>query len=78
MPTYSFKDENTLEEFEKVMSNSERELFLEENPHIKQTFTKFPGVVDPARVGVKKPDDNFRDVLKNVKHHHKRDNINTW
>lgn len=78
MPTYSFKNEETLEEFDQSMSNSERELFLEENPHIKQSFKKFPGVVDPARCGVRKPDDNFRDVLKNVKHHHKRDNINTW
>lgn len=77
MPTYSFKDENTLEEFEKVMSNSERELFLEEHPHIKQTFKKFPGVVDPVRVGVKRPDDNFRDVLKKAKIH-KHNTINDF
>jgi hypothetical protein len=69
MPTYSFRDENTKEEFEQTMSNSERELFLEENSHIKQIFKVFPGVVDSVRIGVRKPDDNFRDVLKKAKVH---------
>lgn len=78
MPTYSFRDENTLEEFEKVMSNSDRELFLAENPHIKQIFKKFPGLVDPVRVGVRRPDDNFRDVLKKAKSAHKYNTVNDF
>jgi hypothetical protein len=77
MPTYSFRDENTKEEFEKSMSNSDRELFLEENSHIKQIFKKFPGTVDSVRVGVRRPDDNFRDVLKKATVH-KHNTINTW
>lgn len=77
MPTYSFRDKNTEEEFERVMSNSERELFLEENPHIIQTFKKFPGVVDSVRIGVRRPDDNFRDVLKKAKVH-KHNTINDF
>ena len=78
MPTYSFRNENTLEEFEQIMSNSDRELFLEENPHIKQTFKRFPGVVDSVRVGVRRPDDNFRDVLKKAKNAHKYNTINDF
>ena len=78
MPSYSFRNENTGEEFDEMMSNSDREVFLQENPHIKQIFKRFPGLGDPARLGRMKPDDGFRDVLKNVKHHHKKDNINTW
>ena len=78
MPSYSFRNENTGEEFDDIMSNSDRELFLKENPHIKQIFKRVPGTVDPARLGRMKPDDSFRDVLRNVKHHHKKDNINTW
>ena len=45
MPTYSFLNETTLEEFEQIMSNSDRELFLAENPHIKQTFKKFEIII---------------------------------
>lgn len=78
MPTYSFRNENTLEEFEQIMSNSDRELFLEENPHIKQTFKKFPGVVDSVRIGVRRPDDNFRDVLKKAKNAHKYNTVNDF
>jgi len=78
MPTYSFRDENTLEEFEEIMSNSERELLLEENPHIKQTFKRFPGIVDSVRIGVRRPDDNFRDVLKKAKNAHKYNTVNDF
>lgn len=78
MPTYSFLNETTLEEFEQIMSNSDRELFLAENPHIKQTFKKFPGVVDSVRVGIRRPDDNFRDVLKKAKNAHKYNTINDF
>lgn len=78
MPSYSFRDESTLEEFEKIMSNSERELFLKENPNIKQTYKRFPGIVDSVRMGVRKPDDNFRDVLKKAKNAHKYNTINDF
>lgn len=78
MPSYSFRDENTLEEFEEVMSNSARELLLEENPHIKQTFKRFPGIVDSVRIGVRRPDDNFRDVLKKAKNAHKYNTVNDF
>jgi hypothetical protein len=78
MPTYSFKDKETLEEFEKSMTNSDRELFLEENLHIQQIFKVFPGVVDSVRVGVRRPDDNFRDVLKKAKNAHKYNTVNDF
>ena len=77
MPSYSFRDTNTEEEFDKIMSNSDRELYLKENPHIIQTFKRFPGVVDSVRIGVRRPDDNFRDVLKKAKIH-KHNTINDF
>jgi hypothetical protein len=77
MPSYSFRDTNTEEEFDRIMSNSERELYLKENPHIIQTFKRFPGVVDSVRIGVRRPDDNFRDVLKKAKIH-KHNTINDF
>lgn len=77
MPTYSFRNKETLEEFDRSMSNSDRELFLSENPNIQQIFKVFPGVVDSVRVGVRRPDDNFRDVLKKAKVH-KHNTINDF
>ena len=41
MPTYNFKNTDTGEEFEEIMSMSEREKFLEQNPHIKQLPSLF-------------------------------------
>ena len=78
MPTYTFEDTKTGEIFDKSMKISEREIFLKENPHITQKIGRPPSVGDPMRLGLKKPDDGFRDVLRNVQHHHKKDNINTW
>ena len=41
MPTYSFRNNDTGEEFEELMSMSEREKFLEQNPHIHQLPSLF-------------------------------------
>ncbi len=78
MPIYSMRDNTTLEEFEVNMKYSDLEEYLKQNPNIQQIFTKFPATGDPARLGIKRIDDGFRDVLKNVKHHHKKDSINTF
>jgi hypothetical protein len=45
---------------------------------LKTIITQAPPIGDPHRLGLKKPDAGFRDVLKNIKSHHKRSNINTW
>ena len=41
MPSYSFKNNDTGEEFEQILSMSEREKFLEQNPHIHQLPSLF-------------------------------------
>jgi hypothetical protein len=79
MPIYSVMDRNTNEVFEVNMKFTEFEQYLKENSdNIKQVFTKFPATGDPVRLGKVKPDDGFRDVLRNVRHHHKKDSINTF
>jgi hypothetical protein len=78
MPIYSMRNDNTQEEFEVVLKYSELAGYLEDNSHITQIFNKFPGFGDPVRLGIRKPDDGFRDVLRNVRHHHKKDSINTF
>lgn len=78
MPIYSIRDKKTEEVFEVTLKFSELETYLLENQHLVQIFNKFPGIGDSIRLGVRKPDDGFRDVLRNVQHHHKKDSINTF
>ena len=78
MPTYTFEDTNTGQREERVMRIAELDQFKADNPHLKQLIVGAPSIGDAHRLGLKKPDDGFRDVLKNVKHHHQKDNINTW
>ena len=79
MPTYTFRDENNNQQvIEKSMRISELDDFKLQNPHLTQLIVGAPSIGDPVRLGRMKPDAGFRDVLKNVQHHHKKDNINTW
>lgn len=78
MPLYSMKNIETHEEFEVNMKYSELGQYLIDNPHLQQVFTKFPALGDSVRMGVRKPDDGFRDALREVKNNHKRNSINTF
>lgn len=78
MPIYSILNKDTNEVFEVNMKFEELQPYLSENTDMKQVFTKFPAIGDPVRLGKKKPDDSFRDVLKNVSSIHKKNSINTW
>jgi hypothetical protein len=68
MPTYRFKDKNTGEEWEEFMGISAADKYLEENKHIERMVHGIPmmasGVMNGAR---SKPDDAFRDLLKDMK-----------
>jgi hypothetical protein len=76
MPTYSFKDEDTGETVTHYLSLKEREVFLETNPNYKQVLAA-PGLGDSVRLGIRRHDDGFNDVLKNVKSHHRGSTIQT-
>jgi hypothetical protein len=76
MPTYSFYDENTNEEFTTILSMSEREEFLTNNPHIKQKPAS-PAIGDSVLLGVRKIDRSFNDVLIKAKSAHLHSTVNT-
>jgi hypothetical protein len=78
LPIYSVMNTETDEVYEVTMKFSELEAYLSENPHLKQAFIKFPGLGDPVRLGLRRPPDGFRDVLRTVGDHHKKNTINTW
>lgn len=77
MPEYLFQNTKTKEEWLESMSISERTAFLAANPHIEQLVHGAPAVT--YRVGQRtKPDDNFRDVLKEVKKKNYGSTINSY
>lgn len=77
MPTYCFKNKQTGEVHEKFMSLREREQYLASNADL-ETVLGAPALIDPAHLGRLKPDEGFRDVLRNIKSKHVRSNINTF
>lgn len=80
MPTYSFLNKDTGEEYELFLSISEREQYLKDNPNIEQTVSGAPMIASGR--GMQKPDQGFRDILKEMKKKNsrgfKRSTINTF
>jgi hypothetical protein len=70
MPNYTFKNETTNEVVNITMSISERDAFVLENPNMKQMITSAPTIGDTIRMGMTKPDNGFRDVLREIKKKH--------
>ena len=71
MPTYSFVDTETGDEFDLVMKYSEREEFLQENPTIQVVMTA-PMIVSSVSVSASnnKVPEGFKEVLAKVAEHH--------
>lgn len=67
MPTYNFLNEDTGEQTEVYMKISELDEYKQNNPHLKQQIIKAPVLGDSMRLGVRKTDSNFNDLLKHIK-----------
>jgi hypothetical protein len=72
MPTYKFLNNTTGEEYEEFMSISALDVYLQENSNVTQLVNGAPSIGDSVRLGIRKPDSSFRDILKNVKKEHSR------
>ena len=66
MPTYSFRDKNTGEVFDKAMRIAEREDFLTQNPHLESIITGAPAFTGDHISAVKKYDTGFKEVLQRI------------
>ena len=79
MPTYSFINNETGEEFSEFLSISELDEYVKSNPNVTQMVTA-PAIVSGR--GMKKPDQGFRDLLKTIKKKHSggvsKSTINTF
>ena len=67
MPMYSFRNKETGEWWEELLKISEMEDLLEKNPHIEIYVANAnygPKIISGRPL---KPDDGFKDVLKEIK-----------
>lgn len=68
MPIYDFKNTETGEiEENRIMSISQREQYLKDNPHMTPHIASAPPIGDPIKLGVTKTPDSFNDLLKTIK-----------
>lgn len=65
MPTYKFVNNDTGEEYEEFMSISALDVYLKENSNVTQLVNGAP-LISSGR-GMSKPDNGFRDLLKEMK-----------
>jgi hypothetical protein len=69
MPIYQFRNTESGEEFEDILSISEKEDLLSKNPHIKQVPTSF-AIVSGVGSLDSKTDDTWKEVLAKVAEAH--------
>ena len=70
MPIYTFKDNSTGEIWDEIISISDREAFLAENPHITTIITKAPGLVSSQYTSGLKNDSGWHENLARIAEAH--------
>ena len=77
MPTYTMKNKESGEEKEMILSLSERESFLQDNPDWEQMLST-PGFVSSSVSTLRRAGSEWNDVLKKIKSNSgKKNTINT-
>lgn len=67
MPTYSFLNKETGVVTEHVMKISELDAFKESHPELERYMGDSSiSIGDPVRLGLRKPDNGFREVLQKI------------
>ena len=70
MPTYTFKDNDTGLEFDEFMGMSEKDKYLEDNPHISQVPVMFSYVGDHIMGVGPKVDGGFNERMEQIANSH--------
>ena len=65
MPTYNFENKETGEITQEIMKISERDEYLENNPHLKSVMLSAPGTVKATGDRTKAPN-GFKEVLSKI------------
>lgn len=66
MPIYEFRNKETNAVHTAVMGIKEKAAYLAANTDLETYFSSAPSLGDAIRLGLKKPDDGFREVLARV------------
>lgn len=67
MPSYDFRNNETGEIFEKIMSYGAKVDYLKENPHIVSVILTSPALGDPTKLtATRKMDNGFKEVLQKI------------
>lgn len=74
MPTYTFRNVTTGEVFDKLMSWDDRQVYLEQNPSL-EVIMGAPAMGDSVRLGIRKNDDGFREVLSKISNANYKSNL---
>lgn len=74
MPTYTFRNKDTGEVYDKLMSWDNRVKYLEENPNL-ETLIGAPVLGDSVRLGIRRTDDGFKEVLSKISAANYRSNL---
>lgn len=77
MPEYLFHNKDTGEEWLEFMGISEAEEYLKSNPNIERLVHGAPRIGYRSGVSLK-PDNDFNDLLKDIKRRNKGSTINTF
>jgi hypothetical protein len=77
MPTYTFIDTKTGESTTTLMSIAEMEAHLRDHSRLSLAPAA-PLIVTGVASKRNKPDDSFRDILRNIKRRHRGSTINTF
>lgn len=76
MPTYQFRNKTTGEVFDKLMSWNDRQVYLDENPDL-EVIMGSPAMGDSVRLGIRRPDDGFREVLSKISSANYKSNLSS-
>lgn len=66
MPTYTFINKNTGNFEEYVMKISELDKFKFDHTHLERALVDMPSFGDPVRLGLRKNDQGWKEVLQRV------------
>jgi hypothetical protein len=73
MPTYSFRNKDTGEIFDKLLKIAERDEYLTQNPHLESIITSAPAFAGD-HITLKK-DTGFKEVLQKIKERNPRNDL---
>jgi len=77
MPTYTFKNRDTGEVFDKFMKIAEKDTYLKENPHLDPVLSYGGGIVHEIGTNLK-VSNAFRDKIKEIKQRYRVNNIKDY